>query len=150
METGGGQEALSHLGSPFYGGGEDHCGVSGPLPLPEGLQSLVVRLAPWATWLSARYGGAPVYLVGGALRVTSTEDHPRDIDVVVEISQEDFRIRFGVDGYDFVDHKGLSRYYRETSKLVKEALDLLRLPIDLQIQVKEEYSPETPPLQGQD
>ena len=49
------------------------------------------RLVARAWWLSARYYGAPVYLVGSAV----TSDDPRDLDLVVILPDDLFVAAYG-------------------------------------------------------
>lgn len=55
------------------------------------------RLLNRARWLSARYFGGAVYLVGSAV----TSDDPRDIDIVVVIPTDLFLASYGEEGDTF-------------------------------------------------
>lgn len=61
--------------------------------IPEGLPQTPCVLRAWiyASALSARYFGLPVYLVGGALR----DFDPRDLDVVIPVPDDLFRAMHG-------------------------------------------------------
>lgn len=61
--------------------------------IPEGLPHTPCVLRAWiyASALSARYFGLPVYLVGGALR----DFDPRDLDVVIAVPDDLFRAMHG-------------------------------------------------------
>lgn len=59
-----------------------------------------LKLRTRARWLSARYYGAPVYLVGSAV----TSDDPRDIDVVVVLPVDLFVQCYGEPGDTFRQH----------------------------------------------
>lgn len=61
--------------------------------IPDGMPDHVFALRVWAlaSGLSARYCGAPVYLVGGAL----TDLDPRDIDLVVPLPDDLFVACYG-------------------------------------------------------
>ena len=62
-------------------------------PIPEGLPHIPCTLRAWAyaSALSARYFGLPVYLVGSALR----DPDPRDLDVVIPVPDDLFRAMHG-------------------------------------------------------
>lgn len=99
----------------------------------------MLRLRPFVEWVSARYGGANVYLVGSAL----TDPYPRDVDIVIHLSTQEFVRRFNCSSYN-VHSSELTRYYREISKLSAEASELSGgLPVDLQIQPDEEFNATT-------
>lgn len=60
--------------------------------IPEGLphNCFTLRAHVYASGISARYFGLPVYLVGGALH----DDDPRDIDLVVPVPDDLFRAMY--------------------------------------------------------
>lgn len=61
--------------------------------IPEGISHAPCVLRAWAyaSALSARYFGLPVYLVGGAL----TDFDPRDVDIVIAVPDDLFRAMHG-------------------------------------------------------
>lgn len=69
---------------------------TGGIAIPPGLPETPCVLRAWAfaSALSARYYGAPVYLVGGAL----TDPDPRDLDIVVPLDDELFVACYGDEG----------------------------------------------------
>jgi hypothetical protein len=96
---------------------------------------LVVQLQPWADQMATRFG-RPVYLVGSSLRMAD----PRDVDVRVVVSDEEFRARYG-DPVAWGEalwwpnrNDGSIRYCMDVGDLSREASIQLRLNIDFQVQ----------------
>jgi hypothetical protein len=91
-------------------------------------------LSKWACQIAGRFS-SPVYLVGSAL----TKEYPRDIDVVVILSDEDFFNRYGLKAIetqvvgDTVDEK-YRRYWEDVAKLTRWASMNHNLNIDFKIQ----------------
>lgn len=88
----------------------------------------------WARDMVMRFG-RPVYLVGSALQVPS----PRDVDVRIVLSTEEFESRWGryaVWGSvkDPLGGDGWRRYAADMGKLGREASKRCCLNIDLQVQ----------------
>lgn len=110
-----------------------------PSPQPAALW-LKDYLRGWANQIAARYGH-PVYLVGSAL----TEEHPRDVDVVCILPDDEFFARFGCDwtatnllgSIGGVDVEHGSRWYAEVAKLSRYATKVHgngRTNIDFKVQ----------------
>lgn len=93
------------------------------------------RLEGWANQIAGKLG-APVYLVGSALR----EKYVRDVDVVVILSQEDFVARYGPPETWMFHHflpnwsDGSLRWATEIAKVGAEASRNTSLNIDFKIQ----------------
>jgi hypothetical protein len=96
--------------------------------------SLAEFLRSWANQMSTRFG-APTYLVGSALELPD----PRDIDVRVMLTNDDFEARYGDpirwrEALWFSRHDGSMRYCTDMWQLSAEAARVLRLNIDFQVQ----------------
>ena len=107
---------------------------------PPAVVSLIARLQPWARQIALRFG-RPVWLVGSALELPD----PRDVDVRVMVSSEEFQARYGDPaewrkGLWWPNRKdGSLRYAADMWDLAREASLSLRLNIDFQVQPPIEY-----------
>jgi hypothetical protein len=96
------------------------------------------KLVRWANMLSARYYGAPVYLVGSALAEANAR--PRDWDIRVELPDDEFQWVFGGSPKDW-ESEGRSghwspirwRWSDECTKRTKEGWAHVGVNIDFQI-----------------
>ncbi len=102
---------------------------------PPAAAQLADQLQPWADQIATRFG-RPVYLVGSSLQLPD----PRDVDVRVILSDEEFEARYGDPG---AWHKALwwpsrndgsIRYCMDVGDLSREASIQLKLNIDFQVQ----------------
>lgn len=100
------------------------------------------KLRPWANLVSARFG-APVYLVGSALR----EKWPRDIDVRVILPADDYVARYG----SWLDRKDVSlvrwpigarRWAADCGKQNRYVAKVHGLNVDFQIHHEQEAEKE--------
>ena len=108
----------------------------------ETLDPAVVWLKPylskWACQIAGRFN-SPVYLVGSALY----KEYPRDVDVVVILSNQDFVNRYGFscdktqDIKDDPDESYL-RYWNDVAKLTGWASGYHNLNLDFKIQDRAE------------
>jgi hypothetical protein len=122
----------------------------GPASLPSAASWVVPKLGSWPNQMWARFGGAPVYLVGSAL----AKPHPRDIDLVIVLEDGVFAARYGVSLEDEIpaptdraqrrdEHRdamngeawspGMKRCYREIAGLTRRLHPYLSYPIDLKV-----------------
>lgn len=104
------------------------------------VQELCNKLQPWATQIAIRFG-RPVFLVGSALELCE----PRDIDVRVEISQEEFESRYGNSrewhrSLWFPNRNdGSMKYAADMWDIAREASLVLKMNIDFAVQPPVEY-----------
>ena len=102
---------------------------------PPAVVRLIPRMQPWARQLALRFC-RPVYLVGSALDLPD----PRDVDVRVILSAEEFEARWGDAKTWFRAlwwpgrNDGSMRYAADMWDLSREASLVLQLNIDLQVQ----------------
>lgn len=96
------------------------------------------RLESWANQIAAKLG-APVYLVGSALK----EKYVRDVDIVVILTRDDFVARYGAPE-TWMFHRflpnwsdGSLRWATEIAKLGAEACRNTNLNIDFKIQPRQ-------------
>lgn len=87
------------------------------------------KMKVWARDTVMRFG-RPVYLVGSALE----ESHPRDIDVRVVLSDEEFDARWGNPKDWHVRGEGWRQYAFDMGKLCKQGSRRLMLNLDFQVQ----------------
>jgi hypothetical protein len=108
----------------------------GDKPIPVHVQEELSVLKRWANRLAGHYG-AHVYLVGSALEGDNPK--PRDWDIRINMSDEDFAVRFGdVDTWTTEGGTGewtdvRWRWSRECTKTTKDGWHSCGLNIDFQI-----------------
>jgi hypothetical protein len=89
----------------------------------------------WACQVATRFG-APVYLVGSTL----TEENPRDTDISIVLSDEEFAARYGdVQAWDREMYgiewgAGRQRWAEDQIKLTRYLVTGYRLNVDLKIE----------------
>ena len=96
-------------------------------------EHLEVQLRGWANQIAARFG-APVYLIGSSL----TEDHPRDVDIVVILQDIDFNARYGSD-WDWQTmlpdwSEGALRWAADCAKLAQRVARAYNINVDFKVQ----------------
>lgn len=98
---------------------------------------LAPKLGGWANQVWARFGGAPVYLVGSS----TTSPAPRDVDILIVMRDADFHARYGTTDDEHRDatngilpwSPGMRRCYAEVAGLTRRMQPWLNMPIDLKV-----------------
>lgn len=111
-------------------------------PLPVAADVLPEHFIGWANQMAARFG-RPVYLVGSALH----EPRPRDYDVRVVLSNQEFTDRYGIelDVYETslwlpLRFPQLMTYFNDMAKMARSAAGASHLNTDFQVQpLREAY-----------
>lgn len=103
--------------------------------LPASIRHRHSLLRRWANGLRAFYG-APVYLVGSALR----KRKPRDVDVRLRLSDADFFKRYAITAEQWQEERATGLYSKEQwlyaddcVKRTREGQGQTFLPIDFQV-----------------
>ena len=86
------------------------------------------EMKAWAREIAARFG-RPVYLTGSSLELPQ----PRDVDVRVVLTDEEFSARWGDKSWDSATD-GYRHYACDMGKLSRHASSFMMLNIDLQAQ----------------
>jgi len=110
--------------------------------LPVAADDLPEHLIGWANQMAARFG-RPVFLVGSAL----TSPRPRDYDVRIVLSNDEFSARYGLEleAYEAslwlpLRFPQLMTYFNDMAKLAGHAAGASRLNVDFQVQpLREAY-----------
>jgi hypothetical protein len=101
----------------------------------ERVRRLKLQLHGWACQTAVRFG-APVYLVGSTL----TEDAPRDVDISIVLSDEDFAGRYGdvqqwdSEMYGIEWGEARQRWAEDQVKLTRHLVTGYRMNVDLKIE----------------
>jgi hypothetical protein len=101
----------------------------------ERVRRLQLQLHGWACQVATRFG-APVYLVGSTL----TEQNPRDVDISIVLSDDDFAARYGdvqewdSEMYGIAWGEGRQRCAEDQVKLTRHLVTSYRMNVDLKIE----------------